>query len=133
ALVGFTWWVGRMPNDALALAPWQWFLISLAVILPASEWTVTGSHWFIERLRKPIPLLRYDLSQGVPDAAKTVVVVPIIWSSAEEVVEMTERLELHYLANPDPNIEYALLSDLPDASEESLPEDQQITDAAVAA
>ena len=36
-----------------------------------------------------------------------------------EVEELTERLELHYLANRDPNLHFALLGDFKDAETES--------------
>ncbi len=39
---------------------------------------------------------------------------------------MVQRLEVHYLANPDPELRFALLSDWSDAPSESLPEDDAL-------
>ncbi|GAA3334425.1 hypothetical protein GCM10020331_102320 [Ectobacillus funiculus] len=79
-------------------------------MFPAMEWAVTAAHWFIERVKSPIPLLRCDFFQkGIPADAKTMVVIPVIWSSIAEVKELAERLELHYLANRDANLHFWII------------------------
>jgi cyclic beta-1,2-glucan synthetase len=104
--------------------PAEWVAVLLALILPVSEWAIIWLHFGIERFFRPRPLLRYDFSNGVPSEATTMVVIPAIWSTTEEVGELTDRLEIHYLANRDPNIHYALLGDFTDAQEEKLSEDE---------
>jgi cyclic beta-1,2-glucan synthetase len=126
ALFGFAAWI----SGGVSYTPAQWAVILLALVFPASEWAVTALHWLIESTRPPRPLLRYDFSHGIPDEATTMVVIPVIWSSVEEVRELADRLELHYLANRDPNIHFALLGDFADAHAESLPEDSQVLEAA---
>ena len=37
---------------------------------------------------------------------------------------LLERLEIHYLANPDPQLRFALLTDFADAPAETMPEDE---------
>ncbi|WP_199617509.1 GH36-type glycosyl hydrolase domain-containing protein [Paenibacillus alkalitolerans] len=128
AWIGFSVWIGR---NAI-LTPLEWAFILAVLLLPAAEWAVTAVHWFIERVKSPVPLLRYDLSDAVPPEASTMVVIPVIWSTVEEVREMTERLELHYLANRDPNVHFAILSDFKDAEAEKLPEDEPVVKAAEA-
>ncbi|MEK3883309.1 glucoamylase family protein [Paenibacillus sp. PL2-23] len=98
----------------------------LLLLLPASEWAVTALHWFIERMTRPIRLLRYDFSGGVPSEARTMVVIPVIWSRPDNIRATFDRLELHYLANRDPHIHFAVLSDFKDAAEEKLPEDEEL-------
>ena len=107
----------------------QWAMILIALFLPASEWVVTAAHWLI-CARRPRSLLRYDFSRGVPPEATTMVVIPVIWSTVREVRELADRLELHYLANRDSNIHFALLGDLVDADAERLPEDAAVLAAA---
>lgn len=97
--------------------------VLLASAILVSEWSITWLHWGIERFFRPRPLLRFDFSSGVPEEAATMVVIPAIWSTPEEVDELADRLELHYLANRDPNIHFALLGDFTDAREEKLPQD----------
>src|SRR5439155_18292411 len=56
----------------------------------------------------------------------TCVVMPTLLSSPQSVTILLERLELHYLTNPDPNLRFALLTDFSDAPAESMPEDEGI-------
>jgi len=126
ALFGFAMWIGGGAHLTIV----QRAVILLALILPASDWAVMAAHWLIECARRPRPLLRYDYSRGVPPEASTMVVIPVIWSTVREVQELSERLELHYLANRDPNIHFALLGDLVDAKEAELPADAGILAAA---
>jgi cellobiose phosphorylase len=126
ALLGFAVYIGEGTN----FTPARGIIILLALLLPASEWAVNAAHWFIECASKTRHLLRYDFSRGIPPEAATMVVIPVIWSKASDVQELADRLELHYLANRDPNIYFALLGDFADADTESLPEDTAILAAA---
>ncbi len=112
-------------GTAASSAPLLW-ASALLLLLPASEWGVAAVHWLIEQLAKPIRLLRYDFSKGVPPEAATMVVIPVIWSRPEHVMATMDRLEQHYLGNRDPHIRFAVLSDFRDAPQESAPEDSEI-------
>ncbi|MCL5779648.1 MAG: glycosyl transferase family 36 [Firmicutes bacterium] len=125
-LLGFALWIG----GGASLTAAQWVMILIVLSLPASEWAVTAAHWLIECARRPRPLLRYDFSHGIPPEATTMVVIPVIWSTVKEVQELADRLELHYLANRDSNIHFALLGDLVDAAAERLPQDAAVLAAA---
>lgn len=128
ALAGLSaWGVGNGP-----VTPLGWALALLLLAVPASEWGVTALHWLVERAKRPTRLLRYDFSKGVPEEAATMVVIPVIWSRVEEVKSAAERLELHHLANRDPNIHFAILSDYRDADAERMPEDEALLAAAKA-
>lgn len=109
---------------------WEGVIVLLVLLLPASEWAVTIVHWLIERVKRPLRLLRYDFSQGVPSEAATMVVIPVIWSKVDDVYSVMDRLELHYLANRDSNIQFAVLGDYKDAEKASIEEDQLILKAA---
>lgn len=117
-------WIGR-DTDSL-----PWLPIVLALALPASEWAVTAAHLLIECCRPPRPLLRYDFAAAIPPEATSMVVIPVIWSSVEEVEEIADRLELHYLANRHSNLHFALLGDLTDARAARLPGDAAVLSAA---
>ncbi|HZG56247.1 GH36-type glycosyl hydrolase domain-containing protein [Paenibacillus sp.] len=112
--------------------PLAWAAALLALALPASEWAVAAAHWLIERAKRPVRMLRYDFSQGVPAEASTIVVIPVIWSTIEEVKGIVDRLELHYLANRDPNLRFAVLSDFKDGAAEEEPQDRLVLKAAQA-
>ncbi|MBO9608400.1 MAG: glycosyl transferase family 36 [Paenibacillaceae bacterium] len=118
----FAAWIG---NDAGYTWPGL-VAVLLVLLLPASEWVVVWLHFAIGRVSVPRPLLRYDFSGGIPQEATTLVVIPVIWSTAEEVRDNVDRLELHYLANRDPNLHFALLGDFTDAKERELPGDEAL-------
>ena len=62
---------------------------------------------------------------------RTIVVVPTLLISQDAIKEQVERLEIHYLANPDGDLRFALLTDWVDAATESLPGDDELLAAAV--
>lgn len=126
ALLAFAAWTG----GGARYTPAQWTAMLAALAFPASEWAVAAGHWLIERFIRPRPLLRYDFSSGIPAEAASMVVIPVIWSTPEEVEELADRLELHYLANRDPNLHFALLGDFTDADAESVPQDAAVLEAA---
>src|SRR6185312_7437052 len=63
-------------------------------------------------------LAAMELRDGVPNALRTIVVVPTLLSNTDEIREQIERLEVHYLSNPDANFTFALLSDWRDSEVE---------------
>src|SRR5439155_1139129 len=68
---------------------------------------------------------------GVPPDARTLVVVPTLLLSEDNARHMVERLEVQALANPDPHLHFALVTDFRDAIREEMPEDAAILAAAV--
>ena len=54
------------------------------------------------------------------------VVVPTLLTTVRDVDAQVERLEVHYLANPDGHVHFALLSDWTDAAAQSMPERRRI-------
>ncbi|WP_127529630.1 GH36-type glycosyl hydrolase domain-containing protein [Paenibacillus kobensis] len=122
----FALWTG----GGAALAPWMWIVAAVLLLMPAAEWTVMAGQSTVGNLVRSRPLLRYDYAAGMPDDAKAMVVMPIIWSKNEEVEELADRLELHYLANRDKQLYFALLGDYTDAQSERLSTDEKLLKAA---
>ncbi|MCM3746847.1 glycosyl transferase family 36 [Paenibacillus pasadenensis] len=114
-----------------ALPFWGWALAGALLLLPASEWAVALLHGLIGRSMPTRPLLRYDFASGVPEAAETMIVIPVIWSSTDEVRELAKRLELHYLANRDERFHFALLGDFADAGEQETDGDRGLVEEAI--
>jgi hypothetical protein len=56
----------------------------------------------------------------------TMVVVPTMLTSSSTVARLVETLEIHYLANRDQHLYFALLTDFHDAPEETRPEDKSL-------
>ncbi len=73
---------------------------------------------------KRLPALA--LRDGIPDHLRTVVAVPTMLTSSASIAEQIERLEIHYLASPDDNLHFALLSDWKDSAAEHHPDDDKL-------
>jgi cyclic beta-1,2-glucan synthetase len=72
------------------------------------------------------------LRSGIPEESRTLVVVPVIIDTEARVLSLFHDLEVRYLANPDPHLHFALLTDFPDALERVTPADERVLGAAVA-
>ena len=57
---------------------------------------------------------------------RTLVVVPTLLTSEADVDELVGRLEVHYLANPDGDLRFALLTDWTDADREEVEGDREL-------
>ncbi|MDP3278248.1 MAG: glucoamylase family protein [Deltaproteobacteria bacterium] len=96
---------------------------ALVAVIPFSALVVSFLHLVFARVLAPRILPKLDLSDGLTPDLKTLVVMPTLLGRAEDVVAMVRQIELHYLANPDPQLQFALLTDdldakaLPDTSE----------------
>jgi cyclic beta-1,2-glucan synthetase len=98
-------------------------LLVLALILPASDIAVGLVNHIVTLLMPPRKLARLDFKEGIPADCATFVVVPSMLVGRDSASNLLERLEITYLANPDPRLRFALLTDFADAPEEHRPED----------
>jgi cyclic beta-1,2-glucan synthetase len=104
-------------------------LAMLALLLiPAADIAIALSQRVFAWLIPPRRLLRLDFTDGVPDDARTMVVVPTLLTSVESVAAMLEHIEVLALGNMDPRIHFAILSDGHDADSQ-----ERIDDAAIVA
>jgi cyclic beta-1,2-glucan synthetase len=109
-------------------------LIALAVLslVPASDLALSVLNWDITYLLPPRLLPSMETKSGLPEDACTMVVVPTLFTNVETVKELLERLEVHYLANEDEHLYFALLGDFADASSEEMPDDALLLETAMA-
>ncbi len=115
---------------ALGGAPWTWVATVALLLLPASEFAIAFVQRLAARLVPPRRLPRLDLRAGVPDDARTMVVVPTMLTSVAGVAELLEHVEVLALGNTDPCIHFAILGDFADAPTDELPADGEILTAA---
>ncbi len=105
----------------------------LALILacvPASEIGIAVVNQLITSFVAPDRLPRMDYAKsGVPEANRTLVVVPLLLDSPAAARDALDHLETQFLANRDAEIRFALLGDFTDAASESLPTDAAIVEA----
>ena len=105
-------------------------LLGLIGAIPASDLAIALVNRTVTSLLGPRALPRLELIEGVPEQLRTIVVVPTLLTGLDAVKEQVDRLEIHFLANPDGDLRFALLSDWVDAPSERLPGDDELLAAA---
>jgi cyclic beta-1,2-glucan synthetase len=66
------------------------------------------------------------LRKGIPSEFRTLVAVPTLLTTSEAITEQIERIEVHYLASPEGDLLFALLSDWVDADRERTENDDSL-------
>jgi cellobiose phosphorylase len=110
--------------QSLGVDGWRLVGFPLVFLLCASQLAVALMNWLSTLLVKPRLLPRLDFSSGITADCRTMVVVPTMITSGESIDRLLETLEIHHLANRDPYLHFALLTDFRDAPDEVLPEDE---------
>ena len=95
---------------------WAQAAVVLLLLLPASEAAIALVQRLAALLVPPRRLPRLDFRAGVPEDARTLVVVPTLLTSVPAVNDLIEHLEVLALANLDPRIHFAILGDFTDAA-----------------
>jgi len=111
---------------ASGVPDWALALIGVLALLCASHLAVALTNWLATLLATAHPLPRMDFSGGIPPDFRTLVVIPTMLISAQDIEDLIEALEVRYLANQDDNLRFGLLTDFRDAHEETLPEDEPL-------
>ncbi|MBW9087281.1 protein ndvB [Rhizobium wenxiniae] len=104
------------------------FFLLLMFALPASEGATGLFNTVVTYFVKPARLVGYEFKEGIPEEAKTLVVVPCLITDRDTVDELVRNLEVHYLANPQGEIYFSLLSDWRDSKLEQTEADLEILD-----
>lgn len=101
-------------------------LLLLLFAVPASEGALAFFNTVVLLFLKPTRLVGYEFREGVPAEARTLVVVPTLIGSRDDVEETVRKLEVHHLANMTGEVHFALLSDWPDSNVEQSTADREI-------
>ena len=112
--------------QADGLSGWVLGLIGILSLLGASHLAIALVNWLATLLVTPQPLPRLDFSEGIPPESSTLVVVPTMLTSPQNIAALIEALEVRFLANRDENLHFGLLTDFRDAPAETLPEDEPL-------
>ncbi|MBI4952336.1 MAG: cyclic beta 1-2 glucan synthetase [Myxococcales bacterium] len=102
-------------------------LLVLAVVA-LSQLAIALVHWAATLIVPPRRLPRLDFGKGIAPDARTLCAVPTLLTSPAEIDHLLEALEVRYLANRDPELGFALVTDFRDA-----PAERQDGDAALLA
>lgn len=111
----------EVPASASAIAGLA--LVTALLWLPVSEIVVAVVNRLIGESLKPSYMPRYLLPGGIPVSARVLVAIPALLGSTGTIDRLVHRLHLHYLANPEPCAQFALLTDGVDADAADLPGD----------
>ena len=112
--------IAMMAAIVLPLIPYHAFFGGLTVaflllLLPVSQTAVDFVNNAVTAVFKASALPKLDFSKGIPQEYTTLVAVPTLLTSEKSVRELVGELEVRFLANQDPNLHFALLTDLPDS------------------
>ncbi|MBL0105351.1 MAG: cyclic beta 1-2 glucan synthetase [Bacteroidetes bacterium] len=124
ALTAIEFWLIR--NDGIS----KLLLLGILAIsfIGISQFVITLVNFLSTLIVKPRLLPRMDYSEGIPTEFKTLVIIPSMLTNADEIDELVEALEVRYLANMDPHLQFGLLTDFTDANSQTLPKDQKMLD-----
>ncbi len=119
-------WTAQAGVHASAIDMAGLALLVALLLLPVTEIVVAVVNRLIGESLRPTYMPRYSLSAGIPVSARVLVVIPALLSSTGSIDRLVHRLHLHYLANPEPCAQFALLTDGVDADAADLPGDSAL-------
>jgi cyclic beta-1,2-glucan synthetase len=103
-------------------------LFSMVILfLPSSQSAVQLMNFLITSMLPAEILPKLDFTEGIPEDCVTMVAVPTLLLNEKQVRGLVENLEVRFLGNHDPNIHFALLTDLPDSREPAREDNPLIT------
>jgi cellobiose phosphorylase len=108
------------------LHDWLLALTAILSLLCASQMAVALVNWLATLLAEPHVLPRMDFCKGIPPELRTLGVIPTMLTTAQNVEDLVEALEVRFLANRDENLHFGLLTDFRDAHAEKMPEDEPL-------
>ncbi|HSP96025.1 MAG TPA: glucoamylase family protein, partial [Candidatus Dormibacteraeota bacterium] len=95
-------------------------------LVPATTIGVALINALITRILRPRVLPKMDFDKGIPTDCQTLVVIPAILTDADDAAALVSKLEIRRLANADPHLHFALLTDFADAPRQTMPEDDEL-------
>jgi cyclic beta-1,2-glucan synthetase len=118
-----TWLLYELLPPALRHSPYIYPFL-LIFLLTGSYFAIAMVNWVATIAVLPRPLPRMNFVGGVPASARTLVAVPSLLTGKQQCDKLARDLEVRYLANRDPNVYFALLTDFADAPREHMPGDE---------
>lgn len=131
ALIGFFLWAMSQfiieNTKQIMLLP----VLGVPLLVLSGEWAVRQLHYLLIMIFPAQRLLKMDYQKGVPKENSTMVVIPTMLTNVSAAESLAHKLEIYYLANQDPNIYFALLTDFADADDEFIPGEELLIQAAI--
>jgi cyclic beta-1,2-glucan synthetase len=105
-------------------------VIALLLLIPVSQLALELLNYLVMRLLPPRALPKMDFKvSGIPDAFRTLVVVPVLLGDAETIRAEVEKLEIRYLANQEGNLLFSLFTDYTDSDQAHREDDERLLQA----
>ncbi len=101
---------------ALSASAFAASAIAMLAVWPAMELAVVLVNHAVTHEVQPMLVPGLRLRDGIPDSARTFVVIPTLFGNRETVDDLVVAIETHYLATQDDNVFFALLSDWTDST-----------------
>ncbi len=107
------------------------FISALILLVPFSEISIQLVNWILMHIFRPVILPKIELKEGIPEDAKTMIVISSLLPDEKRTKELIDNLEVYYHANREKNLYFGLLGDFKDAPFEVVPEDEKIVKCAL--
>lgn len=105
-------------------------LAGIVIFIPISNIVVMFINWLITHTVKPTFLPKIDFNKNIPEEFSTLVVIPTLISNKKMISELTNKLEVYYLANRLKSIYFAIVGDFKDSDTEKDIFDEEILEKA---
>ncbi|MEB0138512.1 MULTISPECIES: GH36-type glycosyl hydrolase domain-containing protein [unclassified Undibacterium] len=101
-------------------------VLASCTLLMCSQFALELVNWLVTLMASPQALPRMDFSQGIPAESSSLVVVATILTSKDNIDQLSDAMEVRFLANRDEHLRFCLLSDFADADQEVLSTDEDL-------
>ena len=119
-------WILLEKAQSNGIGTWYLWSLGLLLVFCTSYLSIAIVNWMSTLLVNPFPLPRLDYSKGIPPESRTIVVIPAMLINNQNIEDLTEALEVRFLANRDKNLHFGLLTDFKDSEHEKLDEDDHL-------
>ena len=107
-------------------------LMVFLLLIPTSQLALEVVNYLITRLLPPRTLPKMDFeASGIPDAFRTLAVVPVMLVDEETIRAEAEKLEIRYLANKEANVLFSLFTDYTDSEQAHREDDERLLQTAI--
>ncbi|HEX9680024.1 MAG TPA: hypothetical protein VGA32_01120, partial [Anaerolineales bacterium] len=109
------------------LSSWVQLGVALLTLIPVSQISLNLVDYLVTRLLPPRTLPKMDFEDsGIPDAFRTLVLVPEMLVDPAQIRAEVEKLEVRYLANREANLLFGMFTDYRDSDEARRDEDERL-------
>ena len=110
----------------IGVGSWQLLVMAIVGLIPASDVAIAIVNSAMTRQVGGKILPGLELRNGITPDLRTIVVVPTLLRNASAIEKEVQRLEDHYLSNPDDHLVFALISDWCDSANEHDGDDENL-------